>query len=150
MSVYWLLVWGGVWYLRKAVENGKKLEIAIVLGVDLLIIMVVVILIEWLFVGFYGGLGVKLNKCKILDLELLVDLEFVLEVIIIFGEVLLDGFFGDYMGYYGGVEGFLMIRFYWMIYWKELIYLIIFSGRFFEEEVMVAIDFNWIYIFIFR
>lgn len=89
---------------------------AIVLGVDLLIIMVVVILIlvdllEWLFVGLYGGFGVVLVKCKIVDLEVLVDLEFVLEGIIIFGEMLFDGFFGDYMGYYGGVEDFFLVWF---------------------------------------
>lgn len=107
-----------------------------VLEVDLLIIMVGVILIlvdlfEWLFVGFYGGLGVQLNKCKILDLEVFVDLEFVLEGIIIFGEVLLDGFLGEYMGYYCWMEDFLMIRFYCIIYWKDLVYLMIFSGRFF-------------------
>ncbi len=39
MTVHWLSVRGGARHLRKAAEQGKKLEIAIALGVDPLIIM---------------------------------------------------------------------------------------------------------------
>ncbi|GAA6623797.1 UbiD family decarboxylase [Scytonema sp. NUACC26] len=74
MTVHWLSVRGGARHLRKAAERGKKLEIAIALGVDPLIIMaaatpIPVDLSEWLFAGLYGGSGVQLAKCKTVDLE---------------------------------------------------------------------------------
>ena len=60
MTVHWLSVRGGARHLRKAAENGKKLEVAIAVGVDPLIIMaaatpIPVDLSEWLFAGLYGG-----------------------------------------------------------------------------------------------
>lgn len=84
MTIHWLSVRGGARHLRKAAEAGKKLEIAIALGVDPLIIMaaatpIPVDLSEWLFAGLYGGSGVKLTKCKTLNLEVPADSEFVLE-----------------------------------------------------------------------
>ncbi|NEP48351.1 MAG: UbiD family decarboxylase, partial [Moorea sp. SIO3C2] len=99
MTVHWLSVRGGARHLRKAVERGKKLEIAIALGVDPLIILaaatpIPVDLSEWLFAGLYGGSGVNLAKCKTLDLEVPADSEFVLEGTITPGEMLPDGPFG--------------------------------------------------------
>ncbi|MBE9204491.1 UbiD family decarboxylase, partial [Synechocystis salina LEGE 06099] len=69
MTVHWLSVRGGARHLRKAAERGQKLEVAIALGVDPLIIMaaatpIPVDLSEWLFAGLYGGSGVALAKCK--------------------------------------------------------------------------------------
>ena len=46
---------------------------------------------EWLFAGLYSGSGVKLAKCKTVDLEVPADSEFVLEGAITPGEVLPDG-----------------------------------------------------------
>jgi 3-polyprenyl-4-hydroxybenzoate decarboxylase and related decarboxylases len=144
MSVHWLSARGGARHLRKAAENGKELEIAIALGVDPLIIMagatpIPVDLSEWLFAGLYGGSGVKLNKCKTLDLKVPVDSEFVLEGSITPGEVLPDGHFGDHMGYYGGVEDSPMIRFHCITHRKDPVYLTTFSGRTPKEEAMMAI-----------
>ena len=74
MTVHWLSVRGGARHLRKAKEAWKKLEVAIALGVDPLIIMaaatpIPVDLSEWLFAGLYAGSGVTLTKCKTLNLE---------------------------------------------------------------------------------
>lgn len=67
MTVHWLSVRGGARHLRKAAERGQKLEVAIALGVDPLILMaaatpIPVDLSEWLFAGLYGGSGVHLAK----------------------------------------------------------------------------------------
>lgn len=155
MTVHWLSVRGGARHLRKAAENGKKLEIAIALGVDPLIIMaaatpIPVDLSEWLFAGLYGGTGVTLAKCKTLDLEVPADSEFVLEGTITPGEVLPDGPFGDHMGYYGGVEDSPLIRFHCMTHRKNPIYFTTFSGRPPKEEAMMAIALNRIYTPILR
>ncbi len=155
MTVHWLSVRGGARHLRKASEAGKKLEIAIALGVDPLIIMaaatpIPVDLSEWLFAGLYGGSGVNLAKCKTVDLEVPADSEFVLEGTITPGEVLPDGPFGDHMGYYGGVEDSPLIRFHCMTHRKNPLYLTTFSGRPPKEEAMMAIALNRIYTPILR
>ncbi|MDJ0704219.1 MAG: UbiD family decarboxylase [Leptolyngbyaceae cyanobacterium MO_188.B28] len=155
MTVHWLSVRGGARHLRKAAEQGKKLEIAIALGVDPLIIMaaatpIPVDLSEWLFAGLYGGSGVNLAKCKTVDLEVPADSEFVLEGTITPGEVLPDGPFGDHMGYYGGVEDSPLVRFHCVTHRKDPIYLTTFSGRPPKEEAMMAIALNRIYTPILR
>jgi 4-hydroxy-3-polyprenylbenzoate decarboxylase len=155
MTVHWLSVRGGARHLRKAAEAGKKLEIAIALGVDPLIIMaaatpIPVDLSEWLFAGLYGGSGVKLARCKTVDLEVPADSEFVLEGTMTPGEMLPDGPFGDHMGYYGGVEDSPLVRFHCITHRKDPIYLTTFSGRPPKEEAMMAIALNRIYTPILR
>ena len=155
MTVHWLSVLGGARHLRKAAERGKKLEVAIALGVDPLIIMaaatpIPVDLSEWLFAGLYGGSGVNLAKCKTVDLEVPADSEFVLEGTITPGEVLPDGPFGDHMGYYGGVEDSPLVRFQCMTHRRDPIYLTTFSGLPPKEEAMMAIALNRIYTPILR
>jgi len=155
MTVHWLSVRGGARHLRKAAENSKQLEVAIALGVDPLIIMaaatpIPVDLSEWLFAGLYGGTGVKLAKCKTLDLEVPADSEFVLEGTITPGEVLPDGPFGDHLGYYSGREDSPLIRFHCMTHRQDPIYLTTFSGRPPKEEAMMAIALNRIYTPILR
>jgi 4-hydroxy-3-polyprenylbenzoate decarboxylase len=155
MTVHWLSVRGGARHLRKAAEAGKKLEIAIALGVDPMIIMaaatpIPVDLSEWLFAGLYGGSGVQLARCKTVDLEVPADSEFVLEGTITPGEVLPDGPFGDHMGYYGGVEDSPLVRFHHLTHRQDPIYLTTFSGRPPKEEAMMAIALNRIYTPILR
>lgn len=156
MTVQWLSVRGGARHLRKAAENGKKLEIAIALGVDPLVIMaaatpIPVDLSEWLFAGLYGGEGVKLAKCKTVDLEVPADSEFVLEGTITPGEVATDGPFGDHMGYYGGInDNAPLVRFNCITHRRDPIYLTTFSGRPPKEEAMMAIALNRIYTPILR
>ncbi|MGB3693219.1 MAG: UbiD family decarboxylase [Spirulinaceae cyanobacterium] len=155
MTVHWLSVRGGARHLRKAAEAGKKLEIAIALGVDPLIIMaaatpIPVDLSEWLFAGLYAGSGVQLAKCKTLDLEVPAAAEFVLEGTITPGEMLPDGPFGDHMGYYGGVEDSPLVRFHTMTHRQDPVYLTTFSGRPPKEEAMMAIALNRIYTPILR
>jgi 4-hydroxy-3-polyprenylbenzoate decarboxylase len=155
MTVHWLSVRGGARHLRKAAEMGKKLEIAIALGIDPLLIMaaatpIPVDLSEWIFAGLYGGEGVKLTKCKTIDLEVPAQAEMILEGTITPGEVLPDGPFGDHMGYYGGVEDSPLIRFQAITHRKDPIYLTTFSGRPPKEEAMIAIALNRIYTPILR
>lgn len=155
MTVQWLSIRGGARHLRKAAERGKKLEIAIALGVDPLIIMaaatpIPVDLSEWLFAGLYGGSGVKLAKCRTLDLEVPADSEFVLEGTITPGEEAIDGPFGDHMGYYNQPKEGPVIHFNCVTHRRDPIYLTTFSGRPPKEEAMMAIALNRIYTPILR
>jgi len=62
-TVQWLSVRGCSRHLRKAAERGQKLEVAIAIGVDPLLIMAAatplpIDLSEWLFAGLYAGKGI--------------------------------------------------------------------------------------------
>ncbi|OOV36742.1 hypothetical protein BO98_00570, partial [Candidatus Synechococcus spongiarum LMB bulk10D] len=74
MTVHWLSVRGGARHLRKAEAMGKPLEVAIAVGVHPLLILaaatpIPVHLSEWFFAGLYGGKGVRLARCRTVDLE---------------------------------------------------------------------------------
>lgn len=156
MTVQWLSVRGATRHLRKAAERGQKLEVAIAVGVDPLLIMAAatplpVDLSEWLFAGIYGGAGVHLAKCKTVNLEVPAQSEFVLEGTITPGEVAIDGPAGDHMGYYGGVnQNAPLIRFHCLTHRKNPIYLTTFSGRPPKEDAMMAIALNRVYTPILR
>jgi 4-hydroxy-3-polyprenylbenzoate decarboxylase len=155
MTVHWLSVRGGARHLRKAAALGKPLEIAIALGVHPLLLMaaatpIPVQLSEWLFAGLYGGEGVRLARCKTLDLEVPSHSELVLEGTINPGEELPDGPFGDHMGFYGGVEASPLVRFHCVTHRRDPILLTTFSGRPPKEEAMLAIALNRLYTPILR
>lgn len=156
MTVQWLSIRGATRHLRKAAERGQKLEVAIALGVDPLLVMAAatplpIDLSEWLFAGLYAGQGVKLAKCKTVDLEVPADSEIVLEGTITPGDVGVDGPAGDHMGFYGGVnEKAPLLRFHCMTHRKDPIYMTTFSGRPPKEDAMMALALNRIYTPILR
>ena len=155
LTVHWLSVRGGARHLRKAAALGRKLEIAIAIGVHPLLVMaaatpIPVQLSEWLFAGLYGGEGVRLAKCKTLNLEVPSHSELVLEGTITPGEELPDGPFGDHMGFYGTVEASPLVRFHCVTHRRDPIFLTTFSGRPPKEEAMLAIALNRIYTPILR
>ncbi len=150
MTVHWLSVRGGARHLRKAAAIGKKLEVAVAIGVHPLLVMaaatpIPVQLSEWLFAGLYAREGVRLTKCKTIDLQVPSHSEIVLEGTITPGEEMNDGPFGDHMGFYGGIESSPLIRFHCMTQRKKPIFLTTFSGRPPKEEAMLAIALNRIY-----
>lgn len=156
MTVQWLSVRGATRHLRKAAELGQKLEVAVAIGVDPLVILAAatplpVDLSEWLFAGLYAGSGIQLAKCKTVDLEVPADAEIVLEGTITPGAVGRDGPAGDHMGYYGGVnEAAPLIHFHCLTHRKDPIYLTTFSGRPPKEDAMMALALNRIYTPILR
>ena len=155
MTVHWLSVRGGARHLRKAAALGKKLEIAIAIGVHPLLVMaaatpIPVQLSEWLFAGLYAGEGVRLAKCKTVNLEVPSHSEVVLEGTITPGEELADGPFGDHMGFYGGVEDSPLVRIQCVTQRRDPIYFTTFSGRPPKEDAMLAIALNRIYTPILR
>jgi 4-hydroxy-3-polyprenylbenzoate decarboxylase len=156
MTVQWLSVRGCSRHLRKAAERGQKLEVAIAIGVDPLVILAAatplpIDLSEWLFAGLYGGQGIHLARCKTVDLQVPAQAEIVLEGTITPGETAVDGPAGDHIGYYGGVnEQAPLIRFHCITHRKNPIYMTTFSGRPPKEDAMMAIALNRIYTPILR
>ncbi len=155
MTVHWLSVRGGAGHLKKAALRGEKLEVAVAIGVHPLLIMaaatpIPIELSEWLFAGLYSGTGVRLAKCKTLDLQVPSHSEIILEGLIDPKDELDDGPFGDHMGFYGGVEKSPLIKFHCITKKKNPLFLTTFSGRPPKEEAMIAIALNRIYTPILR
>tara|TARA_Y100001968_G_scaffold216374_1_gene199093 strand:+ start:59 stop:1258 length:1200 start_codon:yes stop_codon:yes gene_type:complete len=155
MTVHWLSVRGGAGHLRKAAALGQKLEVAVAIGVHPLLVMAAATpipaqLSEWLFAGLYAGKGVHLARCKTIDLQVPSYSEIVLEGTITPGEEMIDGPFGDHMGFYGGEEASPLIRFHCMTQRKRPVFLTTFSGRPPKEEAILAIALNRIYTPILR
>ena len=156
MTVQWLSVRGPSRHLRKAAERGEKLEVAIALGVDPLLILAAatplpIDLSEWLFGGLYGGRGVHLAQCKTVNLQVPAQSEIVLEGTITPGETAADGPAGDHIGYYGPCrEDAPLIRFHCMTHRKDPVYMTTFSGRPPKEDAMMALALNRIYTPILR
>lgn len=151
MTVQWLSVRGCSRHLRKAAERGQKLEVAIAIGLDPLLIMAAATplpldMSEWLFAGLYAGKGIHLARCKTVDLEVPADAEIVLEGTITPGETAVDGPAGDHIGYYGGInEQAPLLRFHCMTHRRNPVYMTTFSGRPPKEDAMMAIALNRIY-----
>jgi 4-hydroxy-3-polyprenylbenzoate decarboxylase len=156
MTVQWLSVRGPSRHLRKAAERGEKLEVAIALGVDPLLILAAatplpIDLSEWLFGGLYSGQGVHLAQCKTVNLQVPAQSEIVLEGTITPGETAADGPAGDHIGYYGPQrDDAPLIRFHCMTHRKNPIYMTTFSGRPPKEDAMMALALNRIYTPILR
>ncbi|MGF1567863.1 MAG: UbiD family decarboxylase [Nodosilinea sp.] len=150
-TVQWLSVRGCSRHLRKAAERGQKLEVAIAIGVDPLLILAAatplpIDLSEWLFAGLYAGQGVHLTRGKTVNLDVPAEAEIVLEGTITPGETAVDGPAGDHIGYYGGVnEQAPLLRFHCMTYRKNPVYMTTFSGRPPKEDAMMAIALNRVY-----
>ncbi len=156
MTVQWLSVRGATRHLRKAAERGQKLEVAVAVGMDPLLILAAatplpIDLSEWLFAGLYAGSGIHLAKCKTLDLEIPAQSEFVLEGTITPGETAPDGPAGDHIGYYGPRnEAAPLIRFHALTHRRDPVYMTAFSGKPPKEDAMMALALNRVYTPILR
>ena len=86
-------------------RQGKKIEVAIVIGADPATILSAVAPVpegmdKFLFAGIARKRGIKLVKCKTVDLEVPVNSEIVLEGYVDPEDNRMEGPFGDHTGYY--------------------------------------------------
>ncbi|MGC2484137.1 MAG: menaquinone biosynthesis decarboxylase [Nitrososphaeraceae archaeon] len=86
-------------------RQGKKIEVAIVIGADPATIFSAVAPVpegmdKFLFAGIARKRGIKLVKCKTVDLEVPANSEIVLEGYVDAEDIRMEGPFGDHTGYY--------------------------------------------------
>jgi 4-hydroxy-3-polyprenylbenzoate decarboxylase len=92
-------------------EQGKKIEVAIVIGADPATVFSAVAPVpegmdKYLFSGITRKKGVKLVKCRTVDLEVPASAEIVLEGHVDPNDLRMEGPFGDHTGYYTPAEPF--------------------------------------------
>ncbi len=104
-GMHWHKHKGGAKHFQKARKLGKKLEVAVAIGADPVVIYSATAplpdgLDEMVFAGLLRKKPVKMVKCKTVDLEVPANAEIVLEGYVNPDEFRLEGPFGDHTGYY--------------------------------------------------
>jgi 4-hydroxy-3-polyprenylbenzoate decarboxylase len=109
--MHWQTHKRGAQHFKMLKEQNKKIEVAIVIGADPATVFSAVAPVpegmdKYLFSGISRKKGVKLVKCKTVDLEVPANAEIVLEGTVDPNDVRMEGPFGDHTGYYTPPEPF--------------------------------------------
>ncbi len=126
-GMHWQTQKDGAIHAQKAKKLGKKLEVAVVIGVDPATVFSAVVplpygLDELLFSGFIRNSPVELVRCKTLDLEVPAESEIVLEGTVDPEDLREEGPFGDHTGVYTPIELFPVFRIQCITHRKNPIY----------------------------
>jgi 4-hydroxy-3-polyprenylbenzoate decarboxylase len=109
--MHWQTHKRGAQHYKMLREQGKKIEVAIVIGTDPATVFSAVAPVpegmdKYLFSGIARKKGVKLTKCRTVDLEVPANSEIVLEGYVDPDDLRMEGPFGDHTGYYTPAEPF--------------------------------------------
>jgi 4-hydroxy-3-polyprenylbenzoate decarboxylase len=109
--MHWQTHKRGAQHYRMLKEQNKKIEVAIVVGADPSTVFSAVAPVpegmdKYLFSGIARKKGVKLVKCRTVDLEVPANAEIVLEGYVDPNDMRMEGPFGDHTGYYTPAEPF--------------------------------------------
>jgi 4-hydroxy-3-polyprenylbenzoate decarboxylase len=109
--MHWQTHKRGAQHYKMLKEQGKKIEAAIVIGADPATAFSAIAPVpggmdKYLFSGITRKKGVKLVKCKTVDLEVPANAEIVLEGYVDPNDMRMEGPFGDHTGYYTPAEPF--------------------------------------------
>jgi 4-hydroxy-3-polyprenylbenzoate decarboxylase len=114
-GMHWQMHKTGMRHMEEAGSQGRKIEVAVVLGGDPVYTFSAISplppgLDEMLFAGFLRRKNAELVKCKTVDIKVPADAEFVLEGYVDPSERRLEGPFGDHTGYYSLAEDFPVLH----------------------------------------
>jgi len=109
--MHWQTHKRGAQHYKMLKEQNKKIEVAIVIGADPATVFSAVAPVpegmdKYLFSGIARKKGVRLVKCKTVDLEVPASAEIVLEGHVDPNDLRMEGPFGDHTGYYTPAEPF--------------------------------------------
>lgn len=109
--MHWQIHKRGAQHYKMLKEENKKIEVAIVIGADPATVFSAVAPVpegmdKYLFSGITRKKGVKLVKCRTVDLEVPANAEIVLEGYVDPNDLRMEGPFGDHTGYYTPAEPF--------------------------------------------
>ena len=109
--MHWQTHKRGAQHYKMMKEQNKKIEVAIVIGADPSTVFSAVAPVpegmdKYLFSGITRKKGVKLVKCRTVDLEVPASAEIVLEGYVDPNDMRMEGPFGDHTGYYTPPEPF--------------------------------------------
>ncbi len=104
-GMHWHIHKDGSHFFNEHARVGKRMPVAVAIGADPATIYAATApmprnIDELILAGFFRKKGVKMVKCKTIDMEVPAEAEFVLEGYVDTQERRLEGPFGDHTGYY--------------------------------------------------
>lgn len=110
-GMHWQSMKGGRGHYWEAEQQGKDLEVAVVIGADPILMMAAILPLpedmdEIAFAGFLRGKGVPMVRAKTIEMMVPANAEFVLEGVVKAGERRREGPFGDHFGHYSDAADF--------------------------------------------
>ena len=141
--MHWQIHKRGAQHYKMLEEQNKKIEVAVVIGADPATVFSAVAPVpegmdKFLFSGIARKKGVKLVKCKTVDLEVPANAEIVLEGYVDPNDIRLEGPFGDHTGYYTPAEPFPTFTLTGIMRRKDPIYLTTVVGRPVLEDAYIG------------
>lgn len=124
-------------------EQNKKIEVAIVIGADPATVFSAVAPVpegmdKYLFSGITRKKGIKLIRCKTIDLEVPANAEIVLEGYVDPSDLKMEGPFGDHTGYYTPAEPFPTFTLKAIMRRRQPIYLTTVVGKPILEDAYIG------------
>ena len=141
--MHWQTHKRGAQHFKMLKEQNKKIEVAIVIGSDPATVFSAVAPVpegmdKYLFSGIARKKGVKLVKCKTVDLEVPANAEIVLEGQVDPNDMRMEGPFGDHTGYYTPAEPFPTFTLTGIMRRKQPIYLTTVVGKPVLEDAYIG------------
>jgi len=107
--MHWQIHKRGAQHYLISKEKGKGIEVAVIIGCDPATVFSAVAPVpegidKYLFSGIVRGKGLRLVRCNSIDLEVPAEAEIVLEGYVDPNNTMLEGPFGDHVGYYSQQE----------------------------------------------
>ena len=132
--LHWQIHKRGAQHFEILREQKKKIEVAIIIGADPATIFAAVAPIpegmdKFLFAGITRKKGIKMVKCKTIDLEVPANAEIVLEGYVDPDEIRMEGPFADHTGYYTPPEPYPVFNLTGMMQKRNPIYLTTVVGK---------------------
>src|SRR3989441_9455676 len=110
-GMHWQSMKGGRVHYLNAEEQGKNLEVAVVIGADPILMMAAILPLpedadEIAFAGFLRGRSIPMVHAKSVDMMVPANAEIVLEGVVPARERRMEGPFGDHFGHYSEAADF--------------------------------------------
>jgi 4-hydroxy-3-polyprenylbenzoate decarboxylase len=141
--MHWQTHKRGAQHFKMLKEQKKKIEVAIIIGADPATVFSAVAPVpegmdKYLFSGITRKKGVKLTKCRTVNLEVPADAEIVLEGTVDPNDLRMEGPFGDHTGYYTPAEPFPTFTLTGMMRRRNPVYLTTVVGKPILEDAFIG------------
>lgn len=141
--MHWQIHKRGALHYQMNREENKKTEVAIVIGADPAVVFSAIAPVpegmdKYLFAGITRKRGIKLVKCRTVDIEVPASAEIVLEGYVDPSEINIEGPFGDHTGYYTPPEPYPTFTLTGMMMQKNPIYLTTVVGKPILEDAFIG------------
>lgn len=142
-AMHWQIHKRGAQHFKIMAEQGKRTEVAVVIGADPATVYSAIAPVpegfdKLLFAGIMRKRGVELVKCQTVDLEVPAQSEIVLEGYVDPDDLRIEGSFGDHTGYYTPPESFPTFHLTGIMHREKPIYLTTVVGKPVLEDAYIG------------